>query len=228
MNNSQLETILVNSLSDFKLDQDEKYLLQQVAEKLAQDQLNFMRNKSFDLCRSYIEAGGEKAFRALNWLQRVVKVLQPVTQIVTVESSAYFSPGQECKNAIVRLLKQARKEIEICVFTISDNQITKAILEAHQRGVKITIISDNDKSNDRGSDIDLLSNRGVNVLLDDSPYHMHHKFALFDKKILLNGSFNWTRSASEVNEENILVTMEYKLVIAFSEKFELLKKQFSQ
>lgn len=227
MNNSELEKILVESLADFKLDQEEKYQLKQLSGELAREQINFIRNKSFDLCHSYVETGGEKAFRALNWLERVVKTIQPSAIPAVEESSAYFSPGQQCRNKIIRLIKNSRKQLDICVFTISDNQITDAILDAHKRKVRVNIISDNDKANDRGSDIDFLSNKGVNVLLDDSPCHMHHKFALFDRRILLNGSFNWTRSASEANEENILVTADKGLVTTFNAQFALLTQKFS-
>ena len=41
---------------------------------------------------------------------------------------------------------------------------------------------------------------------------MHHKFALFDGRRLMTGSFNWTRSASEQNEENLIVTADPVLV----------------
>jgi phosphatidylserine/phosphatidylglycerophosphate/cardiolipin synthase-like enzyme len=52
--------------------------------------------------------------------------------------------------------------------------------------------------------------------------HMHHKFAVFDRKRLMTGSFNWTRSASEDNEENLIVTPDANLVAAFSARFEAL------
>ena len=32
---------------------------------------------------------------------------------------------------------------------------------------------------------------------------MHNKFAIIDKKLLLNGSFNWTKRGAHTNEENI-------------------------
>ena len=50
--------------------------------------------------------------------------------------------------------------------------------------------------------------------------HMHHKFAIFDGDLLLNGSFNWTRSASELNEENLIITPDPVLVRAFAGRFE--------
>ncbi|MCB1610410.1 MAG: hypothetical protein KDI60_01280, partial [Xanthomonadales bacterium] len=50
--------------------------------------------------------------------------------------------------------------------------------------------------------------------------HMHHKFALFDGRWLLNGSFNWTRSASRANDENLVVTNDPKQLRLFGAQFE--------
>jgi mitochondrial cardiolipin hydrolase len=52
--------------------------------------------------------------------------------------------------------------------------------------------------------------------------HMHHKFAVFDGRRLMTGSFNWTCSASEQNEENLLVTPDPVLVGLFGARFEYL------
>jgi mitochondrial cardiolipin hydrolase len=227
MDLSALETALKESLQDQKLDQDEKAVFRNFAETLGDDELRFIRNKAFELSRPIIKSGGEDAVKVFNWLERVNKSIQPQNQHAGIRSEAHFSPGNDCRNRIISLLRGARKSVDICVFTISDNEITQSILKAHQRGVDVAIISDNDKANDTGSDIHFLMDKGVKVLLDQSPYHMHHKFALFDKRILLNGSFNWTLSATQVNQENILVTTDPELVSKYSEQFEKLKNSFS-
>lgn len=120
-------------------------------------------------------------------------------------NKAYFSPGTDCKSTIIQQLENASSNIQICVFTISDNDITKAIMKAYDRGVHVTIITDNDKTNDRGSDVYHLLRHGIEVRVDNTSNHMHHKFAIFDAKRLITGSFNWTRSASKYNHENILL-----------------------
>lgn len=64
--------------------------------------------------------------------------------------------------------------------------------------------------------------------IDDSPYHMHHKFALFDANLLLNGSFNWTRSATTSNEENLLVTDHALLVASYRSEFDKLWARYAR
>ena len=51
---------------------------------------------------------------------------------------------------------------------------------------------------------------------------MHHKYAIFDAKWLLNGSYNWTRGAARDNQENCVVTDDPKLLAAYAAAFERL------
>ena len=55
---------------------------------------------------------------------------------------------------------------------------------------------------------------------------MHHKFAIFDGTRLLNGSYNGTRGAADMNYENLVDTDDPNLVAAFSAEFERLWKRF--
>jgi phosphatidylserine/phosphatidylglycerophosphate/cardiolipin synthase-like enzyme len=88
--------------------------------------------------------------------------------------------------------------------------------EAQARGVKIRIISDNDKSMDSGSDLTHLSKSGIDCRLDRTDAHMHHKFAISDQDLLLTGSYNWTRAAAAENDENIVITDNPQLVRSFT------------
>jgi phosphatidylserine/phosphatidylglycerophosphate/cardiolipin synthase-like enzyme len=67
-----------------------------------------------------------------------------------------------------------------------------------------------------------LRDAGVAVRFDASLDHMHHKFAVFDRRLVVTGSYNWTRSAAENNHENILITGQARLVQAFHDEFERL------
>jgi phosphatidylserine/phosphatidylglycerophosphate/cardiolipin synthase-like enzyme len=139
-----------------------------------------------------------------------------------MESQVYFSPGEECVNHIIDLINEACNQLDICVFTISDDRISRALVEAMKNGVDIRIISDNFKVEDTGSDIEDLSRVGIPVKLGTTENHMHHKFMIVDNKIVLTGSYNWTRSAALYNQENILSTDDEEVVSKFSNEFEKL------
>ena len=218
-----IEQLLLASFDDFKLSKKEKADLRSLLESLddKDEMLSFTRNKAFDIYREAQVSDTQVFHDGLTWLERIIKTIDGVRTMGNVKSpSAYFSPGDVCAKQIINALLTARNSIDICVFTISDNHISDAILTAHNKGKRVRIVSDNDKANDKGSDIYLLADKGVPVRLDKSPYHMHHKFAIFDQRMLLNGSFNWTRSASEKNEENITLLYEPHLINSFSKTFD--------
>jgi len=135
-------------------------------------------------------------------------------------NQAYFSPGPDCRIAIEQAMETAVDELLICVFTISDDRLSDAIMTAHRNGLTVRVISDNDKMYDRGSDVGRLSQAGVNVRIDLSPEHMHHKFMIIDGRTVMTGSYNWTRSAETRNEENLISVDDPQLAIRFTEEFE--------
>lgn len=139
-----------------------------------------------------------------------------------------FSPGEDCLDAIRDEFARARRKVDVCVFTITDDRIRAAMLDARRRGVAIRVISDNDKAMDEGSDIEPLRRAGIEVRVDQTDAHMHHKFALYDDARLLSGSYNWTRSAANYNQENLIVTSDRAIVERFGSEFERLWSDFSR
>lgn len=123
-------------------------------------------------------------------------------------------------------LASARSTLDICVFTITNDDIADVVLDLHRKGVKVRIITDNDQANTQGSDIGKFQQAGIQVREDKTPAHMHHKFAILDGRLLLNGSFNWTRQAVTSNNENVTVLSDQQLIRAFQQQFEKLWAMF--
>lgn len=228
MREPELEAWLTATLLDFKLSQSEAIELRELLPELQHDEIAFVRNRAFLAARSQVAQGGDNAVATLIWLEKIVKTIDNFRGAKTVAiASAHFSPGEDCRRKLLDLCLAARQSLAISVFTISDNRLSEAIIAAHKRGILVRVLTDNDKTFDEGSDIAGLIDAGVAVRMDNTPYHMHHKFALVDGHTLINGSFNWTRSASDFNQENILVTNEALLVAAYSKEFENLWQQFN-
>jgi cardiolipin hydrolase len=182
---------------------------------------NILTQQLFDICRS--EGANANVIEVVNWLEEAMRVLR--TNAPATDASfnkAYFNPHSSCFDATLNRLNSAKESMKICMFTISDDRVAKALLRAHSKGVKIKIITDNDKIKDLGSDILRLAKAGIEILMDDTPNHMHHKFVVIDRQILITGSYNWTRSAADFNHENLLITDNPRIVSPFIQEFEKL------
>ena len=142
-----------------------------------------------------------------------------------MEIKTGFSPGDQCKKIIMDAIRSAQDQIDICVFTISDDQISSLIKDAFNQGLGVRIISDNDKMLDLGSDIKDLADAGIEAKIDKTEYHMHHKFMIVDHKTVLTGSYNWTRSAEEYNEENVVLIHHEPTAKQFEVEFDRLWEQ---
>ena len=222
------DTFIQESLRDRRVSRGEKRDLKQLIRtaKPSNAERAFYRHLAFDAAKSAMNDGADA--EVIDWLEDTLKLLLPVTEAETPSSAArcFFAPEDDCPKEITRLLRNAHATIDICVFTITDDRITRAILEAARRRVRVRILTDDDKSHDRGSDVEELVRAGIPLRTDRSDAHMHHKFALFDRRTLLTGSYNWTRSASRDNQENFIVTDDARLVESFSNAFERLWSSF--
>lgn len=99
---------------------------------------------------------------------------------------------------LIFILSQAQRSLDICVFTITCDEISNAVMAAHQRGVKVRVVTDLQQSENLGSDIQKMRACGIEVRNDQDTFHMHHKYCVVDGCLLLNGSFNWTRQVREM------------------------------
>jgi len=223
MDNDGLDALLRHSLAARTLPSAERTALADWADRHASDaDRAAARSRAFALAQSSVSS---EAVRVVEWLAAVLPLFDgPAIPTPDCKKSfAYFSPGKTCIHEVIRQFDIAQESCDVCVFTITDDRITDAIIRANARGVAVRIITDDEKAHDLGSDIDKLQLCGIPCKMDSgNAAHMHHKFALFDGRRLMTGSFNWTRSASEQNEENLLVTPDPDLVAAFAGRFEYL------
>lgn len=184
---------------------------------LNREERGILRNRLFDETRRLDIANNGQ--QAIFWLQNCFNLIDKyMFQIHKV----YFSPGTDIIESIIDLLKKANKTLDLCIFTITDDWLATDLRDCLERGIKVRIITDDEKMYDYGSAIQDLKNVGIPIKIDHSRYHMHHKFGIIDSHIIFTGSFNWTYTASSHNQENILVTTNFDIVKQYKDQFEIL------
>ncbi len=142
---------------------------------------------------------------------------------------AYFSPSLDCENQIIKLLNNSQKTVDIAVYTMTNRPIMRAIEKAHQRGVKIRIITDKRQADHYSSVATRLYQKNIPIKINTEYEIEHNKFAIFDNDKMITGSFNWTYSASNKNSENCLVISEEPdLISQYEKRFNTLWKTYDQ
>ena len=116
---------------------------------------------------------------------------------------AYFTPGTECEDRIIAELGRATT-IDIAVYSITNPKMANAIIAAHRRGARVRIITDRTMAGHKSSMIDELVAAGIPVRVNRRHKIEHNKFAVFDNRRMVTGSYNWTTAATKYNSENCL------------------------
>jgi len=122
-------------------------------------------------------------------------------------------------------IRAARRRIWLAMYMITDDDLCEVLLHAHQRGVDVRVIVDDEYAETYGAQARLL-NGGVPLATDKSWARMHHKFMVLDRKVF-SGSFNWTRQASRANCENLCLLVDPAIVQAYASEFARLWEEFN-
>ncbi|XP_076240295.1 mitochondrial cardiolipin hydrolase zuc isoform X2 [Calliopsis andreniformis] len=134
-------------------------------------------------------------------------------------------PVQHMKR-LTNYLNRAKQTLDVCMYMLTCESLSKAIVDAHKQGILVRIIMDQRMVANDASQAIIFHNNGIVVRMQEGDELMHHKFVIVDGNILITGSTNWTMSAFFGNFDNILVTNEHSLVKPFMEEFEKLWKTF--
>jgi phosphatidylserine/phosphatidylglycerophosphate/cardiolipin synthase-like enzyme len=129
----------------------------------------------------------------------------PTTAVSSSNLQCYFSPQGGCTDAVVGALEAAKNTVDVQAYSFTSKPIAQALVGAHRRGVKVTVVLDKSQRTARYTEADFLAHAGIPTYIDDKHAIAHNKIMLIDGSTLLTGSFNFTNAAEKSNAENLLV-----------------------
>jgi phosphatidylserine/phosphatidylglycerophosphate/cardiolipin synthase-like enzyme len=134
----------------------------------------------------------------------------PATGVIEVA----FSPKEGAEELIVRVIDSAQSEIKMLAYSFTSSPVVAALLRAHKRGVKVSLVADKksnteeDRSGKARAALATLVNAGCDVRVIGA-YSIHHdKVIVVDRKTVELGSFNYSAAAAHYNSENVLVNWD--------------------
>jgi hypothetical protein len=157
---------------------------------------------------------------------------QPVSPLLQV----YFTPQDQIKitNTLFDLLDNAKKQIYIAIYWITDNAIIEKIIAAKRRNIDVQIVID--ETTPQVDDIitQLLQNDIVPIICPSKPPYntgiMHNKFVVIDATKVFTGSANFTQaalnsSAEKNNFENVMIINSTDIAQKFIDAFVKMKQE---
>lgn len=139
-----------------------------------------------------------------------------------------FAPTDNVENRIVAALNSADTSIQVAMFTFTSAPLAQALIAAHQRGVAVEVLLDGTADGSQFSQRDPLCAAGVSVRVETWPVKLHDKYAVVDAgaasdPLIVTGSTNWTASAVNANDENMLIAHSPELASAYAADFARLR-----
>jgi phosphatidylserine/phosphatidylglycerophosphate/cardiolipin synthase-like enzyme len=140
--------------------------------------------------------------------------------------ACYFSPSDGVlEHAVLPLIDGARETLDVAMFFFTEPNIARALLAAHERGVRVRMVLDAGGAQNTYSKHAQLCTAGVPVKVENWGGKAHGKWAVADAAVparasVLVGSLNWTAAASGQNDENTLLIHSPYVAEQFAREFE--------
>ncbi len=183
---------------------------------------NLLHLRSSRLAESYVrefeEMFTDDRFGALS----MQDTPYPLVTIDGVRVEVLFSPDDGVAQRLVQRLQSAERSIDFLAFAFTSDEIAQAMLERAASGVRVRGVVERSQAGGQGSEYERLRSAGLQVRLDGNPGNMHHKVILIDGEVVITGSYNFSRSAEEKNDENLVIIEGPEMAQRYAEEFERL------
>lgn len=144
----------------------------------------------------------------------------PRLEIAGVQVENFFESEGDARARMIQLIKDAKSSLDVLAFVFTDDDIASAIMTRHRAGAPVRMVVETRNLAAAGSDVAAFQQAGIDILPDGNPYMMHHKVIIIDQAIVVTGSYNFSRNASDYNDENVLILHNAEIAGQYKAEFE--------
>jgi phosphatidylserine/phosphatidylglycerophosphate/cardiolipin synthase-like enzyme len=114
----------------------------------------------------------------------------------------------------------AQRSIDLAAYEFNLPLLTDALLRAHQRGVVVRVVTDDEAGfDDRETTLRQLAEARIRVVIDARRALMHNKFVIIDSTVVWVGSWNFTVNDTYRNNNNMLILRSRAAVENYQAEF---------
>jgi len=138
----------------------------------------------------------------------------------TVE--CYFAPEDGVEREILAEIAAAKISIDFLAFSFTSKPIAEAMAARARQGVAVRGVFEQRNAGSKHSQDDYLAEHGADIRMDRNPYNMHNKVIILDELTVITGSYNFSASAEQKNDENVVILHVPEVARRYGRTFEAL------
>jgi phosphatidylserine/phosphatidylglycerophosphate/cardiolipin synthase-like enzyme len=186
-----------------------------------EDNNNMIRIRSTKIAENY-SVEFKEMFEDNKFGENVdAKTPNPEITLDGTRIDTYFSPDDHVLNAIYKLLSEAQESIYFLAFSFTSNELGAIVRTQADSGLDIKGVMDKEQvASNTGTEYDPFKQAELDVRIDGIDGQMHHKVFIVDGKIVVMGSYNFSRAAEERNDENTVIIYNEDIARFFMDEFE--------
>lgn len=130
----------------------------------------------------------------------------------------YFSPNGGCEQAILETLDKTETEVKVLAYQFTNEKIAQKLI-ALNKNIEV-ILDKSSNQNSVNSQKDFLAKNNIKVYLDGKHKIAHNKVIIIDNKIVITGSYNFSKNAELYNAENLIIIYDKNIAKIYKQNFE--------
>ncbi len=146
-------------------------------------------------------------------------------KIDDININAYFAPENNIEKIINSRIKKAEKSIRFMAFSFTSDVIGETMIEKFRNGILVEGIFERRGAGSEYSEYTKMLIEGIPVIKDRNRHNMHHKVIIIDDRIVITGSFNFSKNANSRNDENIILIDSPDVAAQYNAEFKRLYKR---
>lgn len=143
----------------------------------------------------------------------------PQFSVDGTQVAVYFAPEDAVVPAIVAEIQAAQRSIRFLAFSFTSDPIGSAMIARGSAGISVQGVFERTGSQTAHSEMQPLFCAGYDVRQDGNRYILHHKVIIIDDATVMVGSFNFSASATDANDENLVIIHNADIVARYVQEF---------
>jgi phosphatidylserine/phosphatidylglycerophosphate/cardiolipin synthase-like enzyme len=186
-----------------------------------EDNNNLIRIRSTRVAENYMVEFDEMFLSDLFGPDVLAATPNPRVTIDGTPLDIFFSPDDNVDDNLLDLLNNAHESIYFMAYSFTSDPLGEAIRERAQAGVTVGGLMDSSQvASNIGTEYDAFRQAGLDVRVDAIDGLMHHKVIVIDGQIVVTGSYNFTASAEDRNDETVIVIYDPAIAAQFLAEYQ--------